>query len=111
MSLNWTINKVKDFEKTCYIDVDGNKQLSHATNALIWLTMGVDMGEITNKNKDEFFSRVQKYEKILGAMRQDDKGFVYVTKDEVYAHVGLGTNVRTLSAKAFERKLSKIALA
>ena len=47
MSLNWDATKAEHWE-----DLDWDKKES-----LIFATMAVDMGEITEKNYEEFFKR------------------------------------------------------
>jgi hypothetical protein len=51
MSLNWNIEKIHE-----RLIVDG--KMDSVTEALIWATMAVDIGDITEKNWKEFYFRV-----------------------------------------------------
>lgn len=95
MSLDWNIENVQDWETVCKDD-DGIT-LSAVTNALIWATTGVGLGEITEANLDEFAWRLDLYQKIYEPLIVEvkDDEFVprFITYTEVKQHVGLHTNV------------------
>jgi hypothetical protein len=91
MSLNWDATKVRDFDKLT--DNERNTRES-----LIWATMAIGMGEITEENAQEFYSRLSLLEKVSGASRwfYDDDGehvSVYFTPEDVKRFIGLTTNV------------------
>lgn len=76
----------------------GDRLMSPITNALIWGTMFVDMGQITEENVDEFYARTVLQEKLSGAYltETDDEGNHkprYITYEDVRNHIGLRTNV------------------
>jgi hypothetical protein len=96
MSLNWNISEVENYQQLCWVptgevDEDGKelKRLSGVTDALIWLTMMVDLGSITEKNYRDFALRVRMYESIFGPMLRDRP----ITTKDVKDHIGLRTNV------------------
>lgn len=127
MSLNWNISKVVGFKATGKMTPDCNdashngnceicpkkaQKLVHdasgkaipwaVTNGLIWLTMVVQLGEITEKNVVEFATRVAIYQKLNGAYLIDGDGKPReITAEEVRAHVGLYTNVTSHTRTAF----------
>lgn len=81
--------------------------MTPATEALIWLTMSVGMGGIKEKNWQQFYTRSALTERMFGARRHRRdpetnvvKG-VYITPEEVKAHIGLSTNVSRLTDLQF----------
>lgn len=107
MSLNWDISKVKNWEElydkgTWKNDFEfepdpkgKEKRLQTRTDALIWVTMSVGMGQITEKNHEEFFKRVAFLETIGSAYRMRGGKPVKYTLEDIKRHIGLSTNVST----------------
>ena len=102
MALNWNVGKVENFKTVCY-NADG--KVNAATETLIWATMIIGMNSITEKNAEEFFIRISMRERLHGALRRDWSGDkpvdVFVTWDEVKAHIGLGTNATNITRAKF----------
>lgn len=102
MALNWNVGKVKDFKTVCY-NADG--KVNAVTETLIWASMIIGVSDITEKNAEEFFFRISMREKLHGALRRDWSGEnpvdVFVTWDEVKAHIGLGTNATNMTRAKF----------
>lgn len=103
MALNWDVGDIENYKEMCFEtrtddngstlkDEDGETilYLKSVTDRLIWGTMGVKMGSITEKNHKEFFARLRIMEKLDG-YPPDNR----VTYEEVRAHIGLRTNVCT----------------
>ena len=111
MSLNWSIEEVEDFEEKCFIhNEDGTRRLSEVTNALVWSTIGVGIGEITEKNWREYAYRLDLYQTLFGPLltQVDDDGKAKprpLTPLEVRDHIGLHTNV---SIETFHRWLRRM---
>lgn len=95
MSLNY------DFMK-CEGPKDDNERV--ALDCLIWATMTVGLGEITEKNAHEFFSRIALYEKAQGPFRTSGKGGVYFTPQEIKRWIGLKTNVSPMTKNQFLKR-------
>lgn len=91
MSLNWDATKAEHWE-----DLEPQKQES-----LIFATMAVDMGEITEKNYEEFFKRYAMFSSAADQQR-------YLTLEDVKAGIGLRTNVSTTTPAAFRKRLVSI---
>lgn len=115
MSLNWSVAAVENSETVCfhhYVDEGGEtrRQLSQSTHQLIFMTMVVGMGEITESNHIEFYKRVALFERLRGAVRvkQDDDGkFVdhpYALAD-IRQHIGLRTNVGLEKYNAWRKRI------
>ena len=103
MSLNWDCTKIKDFDTWGWVkDADGDEVLNPITGRLIWLTMVVDMGNITDKNADEFYVRTC----MLNSHFQPGIG-EGLTREDVHRHIGLKTNVCNETRKGFLRNRMK----
>jgi hypothetical protein len=86
MSLNWNIEE-------CSEEIRNDEGEWPITNALIWATMGVGLGEITEKNAAEFYARVKLSEKLVGQMLNRGPEPYWITAEDVRKRVGLRTNV------------------
>lgn len=101
MSLDWNVTGVANHEEVCFdYDKDGNRSLSPVTEAIIFLTMGCDIGwGVTEKNVEEFVARAALWQAVNGPMihEWDEETQTHrqrtITADEIRAHVGLRTNV------------------
>lgn len=98
MSLNWQVDDIKDYKNVVWIGEDDDAEMNPVTNALIWGTISVGLGSITDKNVDEFAARFRVLERIHGAFLyktvEGKRQNWYVTDEEFTAHIGLTTNVR-----------------
>jgi type I site-specific restriction endonuclease len=103
VSLSWDITKVKDY-KDLYIREEREQdecELHPMTERLIFLTMEVDLMEITEKNVDEWLIRLEMMKKAGWAPRNE------ITRTDIERHVGLRTNVATKTRSQFRAKLIK----
>jgi hypothetical protein len=131
MSLNWNIGKVKDYTNTCYerLPLEGNEdrlkdggfmgpywyvskddpntieRLTVTTQTLIFATMAVGLGTISEKNAEEFHRRLAWVERG-GAFRRSAEGDVPFTLDEVRAHVGMTTNVSDETKTKWNKRMN-----
>lgn len=134
MSLNWNIGNITNYKTTCYdrIPREGNEarlndggfmgpywyeskddpsvleRLTVTTHTLIFATMSVCMGTITAKNAEEFHRRLSEVERE-GAFRKSAEGDVPFTLEEVKAHIGLSTNVSTLTKREWNARQKRLA--
>ena len=99
MALNWNVENIENYKNVCWI-VDGDeKRMNPVTETLIFATMGVGLGRITDKNVDEFAARFRILERIHGAFLYkpgpDGDGHVdwFLDDEDFIAHIGLGCNV------------------
>jgi hypothetical protein len=131
MALNWNLADIKDSDSVCWIEATrddpnhgieaGKSYMNPVTNALIWATIAVDLGEITETNAAEFFARLRFTEQIDGPflIRAEVDGVrpegaaAYITAEEVWAHVGLCCNVspktRAQWMKRWNRDIDSLA--
>ena len=101
MSLDYNLTGIEDYKSRCYIETDGGFLLTALTERLIFATMNVDMGKITEDNCEEFHRRYERLRASFGGMTK-------VTLDEVKSHVGLRTNVVTMGPSKWNSRISKL---
>jgi len=109
MSLDFDTSKIANREEVTTSPFDKNKW-HPVTNALIWATMAVEMGEITEANAEEFARRLSLWQTVNGAwLEYNDGEAVYLTLEDVKLHIGLKTNVfPMMKPKQFAEKLVKL---
>lgn len=109
MSLNWSLDKIADWEKVCFKAAEhdrlpdykkGDEIMTPQTNALIWMCMSVDLGEISNTTWKEFYARANLLQTI-DCVPLDQR----ITPEDVFRHIGLRTNVSTKKADAWLRRI------
>lgn len=105
MALHANYNGIKDWEELVY---DGDK-LNPTTHAIVFMTMAIGMGSITNKNVDEFIMRVMLEQEMSGPwlyeMKGDERVGVYVTPNDVRRHTGLTTNVSRMTRVQYRKRV------
>ena len=105
MALTWNLDAIKDHKQVCWIDNPENVNpeldsviMNPVTKALIFATMSVDIGRITEDNAGEFYARLRFFERLWGEFVFDGDGKPHwITPEEVTAHIGMYTNVVTTS--------------
>jgi hypothetical protein len=120
MSLNWDITRIKDKDSVCwkiataddsYRQIkQGEQYLNPVTEALIFRTMIVGIGEITERNAGNFYCRSRLLDAFgshplsqpTAAGVSEPRGF---TIDEVRAHIGLRTNVIDENETAWRKRI------
>jgi len=100
MSLNWNLKEVKNNKEVCWFtDEVGDEYMNRVTDILIWGTMFVNLGEITEQNAPQFYARMRFLEMMQGGPFLHDRGEDgekedrYITLADVEAHIGLSVNV------------------
>jgi hypothetical protein len=90
MSLDWDVTRVKDV----------GKLQKAVTDTLVWATMSVGLREITEKNADLFYARLETYERLFGPFMwsydpvgEENRKPRPITPQDVRDHIGLRTNV------------------
>lgn len=101
MSLNWSIQEIKNYEELYEEDGEGGARLKSMTERLIFLTMETDIGMITPGNIDEWRFRLELMRRIGWDPRTP------VTRTDLERHIGLKTNVWTTTRGKFKSKVMK----
>lgn len=103
MSLDWNISKCKDYKKLI------NDKNYSMTESVIWMTIAVDLGGITEQNVDEFLWRAAVVQELGGSyLFAGGGGRVYIGSKDIYRRIGLTTNVADLSHDEWLAKLARI---
>ena len=110
MSLDWNLKKINNNTEVCWEkNEDGTDKLNQVTESLIWLTMGIGMGSITEDNQSDFYCRVAMYEKLFGTMlsywKDSKKVSVPITPEDIHNHIGLTTNVSKDTDASFRKRI------
>lgn len=99
MALHYELSKIENYKTVCWIGEEGadDRRMNPVTETLIFATMGVGLGGITDKNVDEFAARFRILEKIHGAFlykfNEDVREDWFLSDEDFIAHIGLGCNV------------------
>jgi hypothetical protein len=120
MALEWDITKIKNHKKVCFTETDKKDEngkplvrLKPMTEALIWATIVVDLGEITEANYREFAWRLRLYSattghKLLWRRTKKGKREYDPSEDDVKRHIGLRCNVCDQPTTKFMTKLRRV---
>lgn len=101
MSLNWDLTGIKNHEEVCFVGEGDERRLHGVTHTLIMCTLGVGIGEITNKNWREFYRRIHVQELVWGPFTQmrirsedgeEQTWSRFITAKDIFKHIGLKTN-------------------
>ena len=107
MSLNWNFTDNNVFEALPKTDEERN-----ITDCIVWGTMQTDLGEVTEKNIDEWILRATMLDKIgfpLANKFVDGKHEGWVpTREDLTKRIGLTTNVSTTTRAKFRTRMAKL---
>lgn len=92
MSLNWNLREVENFEGVCFVGEGEERRLNPITDALIWYTLLIDIGQLTEKTFEEFFARMVIYDALRSPFYYDGTQYRSITREELRQHIGLNTN-------------------
>jgi hypothetical protein len=67
MSLDYDTTRIDEAKRAEVFPPDEAGKMHDALHVLIWITMAIDIGEITEKNVDEFWTRVWIWQKVVGS--------------------------------------------
>ena len=106
MALNYWFEKIENYKEVVWIErPDGEVVMNPVTNALIFSTISVGLGEITDKNIDEFVARYRIMEQLQGPFITKNGKPYHLTDEELVAHIGLRTNVTNETRAQWARRL------
>lgn len=116
MAIHWDLSKVKDrqklhntgdepeFEKGSPEDIEGDFQWA-ITNHLIYATISVGFHTITDKNVEEFTTRLLKWQFVMGASMYKGGKDYYVNYEDIHRRIGLSTNASPRTEANFNKML------
>ncbi len=102
MALNYDISKVKNYKNRCYHQRDDGLYLEPKTEHAVFMTMHIGMGEITEKNYQEFHRRLAMWSEIL------DGKPCFLSIEDVQNLIGLETNSNSMSRPSFNARIMRI---
>jgi hypothetical protein len=101
MDLTWDITRVRDYQELML----PSSALTPVTEALVWASTAIDLGHISQALIVEWRFRTAFFTKLFGTpfiLRGNEPSAF--TEEELLRHIGLRTNVETLSRPAFMHK-------
>lgn len=98
MSLNWNIEKCAN---TDFLKSEAEWPI---TEALIWTTLFIDIGEITASNVKRFYERAFTFELLHGPILKDRP----LTIRDVRRRIGLTTNVTTKTDADWRKRVQRM---
>ena len=107
MALNWDGTNIKNFSSVSRND-DGS--FSEETELLIFYTMNLGMGLITESNVDKFILRFRMYEVLFGMSKWrnvDGERINAISDTLIRKHIGLRTNASSISDAQFNKNMLK----
>jgi hypothetical protein len=110
MSLDYQLGAIKDWKTVCF-EKHGTPEsrMNPITHSIIFATMAVDVGQITAKNADDFFERLDLIQREAGGLLfEPDRSPYWITRENVRAHIGLRTNVPDMPRKRWNKKQEDI---
>ena len=113
MSLNFDLSKI-DRDTRSYVGEDGERYLKPLTEVIIWSTLSVGIGSISEKNIHIWMERLGALADIgefILQQRNTETGELskrQPTEEEIRSHIGLWTNVTTISKRDFNARLKRI---
>jgi hypothetical protein len=101
MSLNYDLRAINPDDRAKYPD-PSPVTMNGVTQTIIWATMAVGIGSITDKTAEEFYARVHVVERLNGPflLNPEDGSEHYLTPEDIRAHIGLKTNVFPMEPRA-----------
>ena len=98
MSLNYDLARIDSWQELLDTSTGSPQPI---TEAVIFLTIFVGMGEITSQNASEFACRVNLFETCCCPMLQGADGPRFILLADIQRHIGLRTNAAPLSRQKF----------
>lgn len=95
MSLDYNLKEIAEYKVRCFV----GGEMNPVTVRLIHLTMTVDLTAIEEKNLAEWMFRLEMIRR-LGGHQQEPAA----TLEELRAHIGLRTNVATVTRAAWLKR-------
>lgn len=106
MALHWDISKVSRWKQK--MNSPNNRVFF---NALLHSFLIIGIREVSEKNIDEIYERLQRYENIFGPLLETAKSKpVKIDKSDLRKWIGLTTNVGPLTNAEFDKHIRNVAI-
>ena len=107
MALNWDLGGIENFKSVCRNE---DESLREETELLIFYTMNLGMGLITQNNVDKFILRFRMYEVLYGMAKWwnvNGQRVNVISDTLIRKHIGLRTNAPSISDVQFNKNMLK----
>ena len=107
MALNWDLGDIENFKSVCRNE---DESLREETELLIFYTMNLGMGLITQNNVDKFILRLRMYEVMYGMAKWwnvNGQRVNVISDTLIRKHIGLRTNASSISDAQFNKNMLK----
>tara|TARA_B110000046_G_C12794173_1_gene314379 strand:+ start:283 stop:663 length:381 start_codon:yes stop_codon:yes gene_type:complete len=107
MALNWNLGDIENFKSVCRNE---DESLREETELLIFYTMNLGMGLITQNNVDKFILRLRMYEVMYGMAKWwnvNGQRVNLISDTLIRKHIGLRTNASSISDAQFNKNMLK----
>mgnify|MGYP003672805539 FL=1 len=107
MALNWNLGDIENFKSVCRNE---DESLREETELLIFYTMNLGMGLITQNNVDKFILRFRMYEVLYGMAKWwnvNGQRVNVISDTLIRKHIGLRTNASSISDVQFNKNMLK----
>ena len=107
MALNWDLGDIENFKSVCRNE---DESLREETELLIFYTMNLGMGLITQNNVDKFILRLRMYEVMYGMAKWwnvNGQRVNLISDTLIRKHIGLRTNASSISDAQFNKNMLK----
>mgnify|MGYP003628499834 FL=1 len=107
MALNWDLGGIENFKSVCRNE---DESLREETELLIFYTMNLGMGLITQNNVDKFILRFRMYEVLYGMAKWwnvNGQRVNVISDTLIRKHIGLRTNASSISDAQFNKNMLK----
>ena len=105
MSLNVDASRVKNADTVCFRGEGDSREWNPLTTLIAFTTMTIDIGEITAENAEEFYCRAALMNDLYASA--SNIAPTEITLADIKAHIGLRTNVLTLTRAKWLAKVTK----
>jgi hypothetical protein len=102
MALHFDLTGIENGDEL--YNADGT-DLDGVTKTIVFATMNVGLGSITDENAGEFYARLTILDKLMGPFITDDNYKSLLTPEVVIRHIGLKTNVAKESRPAWTKRV------
>lgn len=99
MSLDWNLQKVKDWETVCQNE---DRTMRRETEDLLWALLLIGVPDITDKSSYVVFDRLEQYRIANGRGAHEGTPL-----ERIRQHVGMTTNVAKKTAREFDAVLDR----
>ena len=107
MALNWDLGDIENFKSVCRNE---DESLREETELLIFYTMNLGMGLITQNSVDKFILRLRMYEVMYGMAKWwnvNGQRVNVISDTLIRKHIGLRTNASSISDVQFNKNMLK----